>query len=429
MTKQTRFFGLKRILFLFISIIVLKSSYVHAENDHLKFYGFIRNDFFLDSYKGIDGAHEQIYLLPVFNGIDAKGEDINEQWSANMTAIATRMGVTVSGPELLGAATNANIEVDFGGIIGSEPSLLRIRKAFTQFNWRSASLLLGQDWHPFWGGDIFPTVASLNTGAPFQPFNRAPQICFTYHSGTFNWLAAALYQLQYTSPAFNSSHQSTANQAKRNGVLPELATGFEYRKNQLVWGGGMSYNRTKPKMTFESPGKQLFKSESMLNSFSYNAYLQYRTEKLKIQIKGILGQNLKHLLLPGGYGVRAIDQTNGAESYTNYNNIVAYINLVYGVNWQFGLFAGSGKNLGTSNPLADIGGGEALSAGFFTNVQQYHRFAPHIAYNVSKLRLMLEFEGTLANYGLGKINLNNGLYNEHHLTVNKRMVFVMLYMF
>ena len=400
-----------------------------APKPSLQFYGFIRNEFFVDTYKGIDGAHEQYYLLPIYVGKDANGEDINEQTSANITALASRMGVNITGPEIFGAKSSANIETDFGGIVATEPTLLRIRKAYTALQWEKGSILMGQTWHPFWSGDIFPTVGSLNTGAPFQPFNRAPQLRYDYKMGNVKLTGAAVYQLQYSSPAMNSSHQSTPTQAKRNAVVPELVGNIEYRKEALVFGAGVSNNLTKPKMTVTNNAGSVYKANELLSSMAYIGYIQYKKNKLMFQVKSIYGQNLKHLLMAGGYGIASRDSVTGVETYTNYNNLTAYTNVVYGKKWQVGLLAGYGLNMGTQDALADMGKGKATTAGLFTNAQDFYRVAPHVALNVAKLRMVLEYENTTVNYGVGGFKLTDGLYTETHKVSNHRILFMMMYFF
>ncbi|HKM92211.1 MAG TPA: hypothetical protein VJY41_01025 [Prolixibacteraceae bacterium] len=421
----------KQFAFSLLVITVLFSNMLWAQEEKkvdFKLYGFIRNDIYIDTYKGIDGAHEQYYLLPVYVGKDANGKDINQQLSSNLTAITSRLGINVNGPDIFGAKSMANIEIDFGGVVSTEPTLIRIRKANAALTWDKSKLLMGQDWHPFWSGDICPYVASLNTGAPFQPFNRSPQIRYDYKAGKVKLSAAAVYQLQYQSRSMQST-QNTPTQAKRNGVVPELIANIEYRNNALAFGGGISHNRTKPKMTVIASNGNKYNSTSYLNSVSYIGYARYKTEKLTVLLKGVYGQNMSHLLLPGGYAIAQVDSITGQEKYSNYNNFTSYLNMVYGKKWQVGFFAGIGKNFGTSDKLMVNSEGNATSAGLFYNVQDFYRISPFVALNVANLRLMFEYEQTTANYGIGGFNSDKGLYSVVHKVSNNRLLFTMMYMF
>lgn len=424
---------MKKLIPLVMMVLVI--SQVSAQDTdsfsdlNLDFYGFIRNEFFYDSYKGIDAAHEEFYLFPLYAGQDANGEDINGQGSANLQAMATRMGTNIAGPEIFGAKTSGNIEFDFAGIVTSEPTLFRIRKAYAAFQWDKARLLVGQDWHPFWTGSLYPTVSGLNTGAPFQPFNRSPQIRYEYSLHDHLILSgAAVYQLQYTSPVIHST-QNTSGQAKRNGILPEFTGRIAYAAQPLHIGAGISHNRTKPRMlTTDAIGND-YKADEYLTSMSYLGYAQYKTDKLKILAKSVYGQNMKHFLIPGGFGVQSYDPATGSETYTNYNTFSSFLNAIYGKQLQVGAYGGYIQNLGTVDPLFDAGGNTASTYGFFEQVQTIYRISGHLSYHVKKLRLVAEYELTSAAYGTGSIRLSDGLYADTHETVNNRFQLMMMYFF
>ena len=102
---------LKKITGALFASLLLGSAYAQQTslNDFkLNLYGFVRTDYYLDTYKGNDISHEDFYLVPLYAGKDANGEDINEQTSANLTALSSRLGVKIQGPELLGAKTRNN---------------------------------------------------------------------------------------------------------------------------------------------------------------------------------------------------------------------------------------------------------------------------------------------------------------------------------
>ncbi|TDN96329.1 hypothetical protein [Sunxiuqinia elliptica] len=394
----------------------------------LDWYGFVRNEFFIDSYKGLDAANETFYLVPLYVGKDANGEDINEQASSNLSALASRIGLRISGPEILGAKSSGNIEFDFGGIVKTEPTLFRIRHANMVLDWESSRLLVGQTWHPFWGGGAFPTVAGLNTGAPFQAFNRSPMVRYDMISGNWTVSGAAVYENQYTSKCFEASNFSTPNQAQRNGVMPELVWSTEYHHNGFTAGVGAQIKRIKPRMTVTgTEGK--FKADEFLTSSGFMAYFKHKQDKLSVVAKGYCGQNMTHLTFLGGYGVATRDEATGEETYTNYNNYTTLLNVVYGKKWQVGALFGYGGNLGTTDPLYDDGSGKGIVTGLLPNVQNLARVSPHVALNVSKLRVVAEYELTIANYGVGAFDFSDGLYADKHQTMNNRFCVMMMYLF
>jgi len=421
---------MRKLFFLFLLLegLVSTAQEIKTNDLDLDFYGFIRNEFYLDTYKSIDAAHDQFYLVPLYVGKDANGEDINEQTSANLSAFTTRLGVKINGPEIFGAKTSGNIEFDFGGIIKSEPTLLRIRHAYSAFSWEKSKLLVGQTWHPFWGGSIFPTIAGLNTGAPFQAFSRSPQVRYDIYRGKFTFAGALVYELQYTSKAIESSNFTTATQAKRNGILPEFDLIIEYKNKVFTAGFGALYNQIKPRMTnIGTDG--VFKSDKFIAGKGITAYTKYIHSKFSIISKGYYGQNLNQLCFLGGYGVASVDSRTGAETYTSYTNYTALVNALYGKKWQAGILIGYGDNLGTDKALYNDGSNKAKTYGLLPNAKEIFRLAPSISLNVSKIRLVAEYELTTANYGVGTINFENGLYADTHKTVNNRVNLMMMYLF
>jgi hypothetical protein len=419
----------KLLLLLFVSFSLFSSAQEAKINDlDLDFYGFIRNEFYIDSYKSIDAGHENLYLLPLYGGRDANGSDINKQPSSNFTAFTSRLGVKIAGPEIFKAKTNALIEFDFGGILKSEPSLFRILQANTTLTWKKSKLLVGQTWHPFWGGSNIPSILGLNTGAPFQAFSRAPQLRYDIFAGKFTLGAALTYELQYTTKGIESTTYTTATQYKRNGVLPEINIMLEFKNKGLTIGGAALYNRTKPRMTTTGTGG-IFKADEFIGGKGLLAYVKYVHNKFMFLTKGYYGQNLTHLTMLGGFGIASVDARTGAETYTNYTNYTALANVVYGKKWQVGMLVGIGDNLGTDKALYNDGSNKAKTFGLLQNVQGMFRFAPSLALNVSKIKLMAEYELTTANYGIGTFNFADGLYADNHKATNNRFNLMMVYSF
>lgn len=398
------------------------------EEKSIKFYGFIRNAIYTDTYRGVDAVHDQFYLLPLYIGTDNNGDHINQDFQSNMTAIASRMGAKISGPELFGAKSSALIEFDFGGITSLYPSVFRIRHAYMKLDWDNSMLLAGQAWHPFWGDASFPHVGSLNTGAPFQPFNRSPQVRYDYKLGDkTTLLGAVVYENQYTSKGFyGPTDDVDKTKAMRYSAMPEFVLMAKYKTGNINLGVGAEYKSILPTDIINN-----LKTNITNNSYGFTAYGNYKKDKLYVLLKGTYGQNLTHLTMPGGYGVKAVDATTGAYEYTNYNNYAAFLNVTYGKKWQAGLLAGMGGNLGTSDALVDVGGNGAKIAGLFATVEGIYRVAPSLTLNVKNFRFTAEYEMTSAAYGdkTSGLDLSDGLYNSTVLATNHRMLFMMMYMF
>lgn len=418
---------IKKLLVFVCAVCFCMCSAGQEKESKLSIYGFIRNEFFIDTYKGVDAAYELFYIAPLYAGKDANGKDINRQTSSYLSALATRMGVKIEGPEIFGAKTAGNMEFDFGGIVKTEPTLFRIRHAYVTFLWSRSKLLIGQTWHPFWGGSGTVSVAGLNTGAPFQAFNRSPQLRYDIYAGSFILSGAAVYENQYTSKTMESSVYSSPNQAQRNGVIPELVFSLTYNKSGLELGAGAGMKRIKPRMTTQGTDG-VFVADEYLTTFGMMSYFNFKKNQWAITAKGYCGENLSHLTLPGGYGVATKDKLTGAETYTPYSSYSGLVNLVYGRKWQGGLTLGYSGNLGTRNALYD-GDGSPQTGGLLTNVHKLGRFATHVALNISKLRLIAEYERTTADYGEGVFDYADGMYEGHHHIANNRFITTLMYFF
>lgn len=421
---------MKRHFTIICSLLILATG-LFAQEKKFKpeIYGFVRSEFYYDSYKGVNAAMDNFYLYPLYAGEDEAGNEINKTGVTNYTAMATRFGMNIKGPEIFGAKTLASFETDFAGIVSEYPEVLRLRKAFVKFQWEKTSLLIGQTWHPLFNGvgSNFPQVGGLNTGAPFNPFNRSPQIDFDYRSGALTLSITALYEQQYCSKGFYTvTNSNNKNYAKRNAGIPEMVLGVNYVKKPITLGIAGQFNAIQP-IALTDEG---YTTEELNTSFAGMAYLSYRKDKLFVLAKGLYGQNLANLTMLGGYGAKTYNSTTGEMTYTNYNNYSTFLNLVYGAKVQFGVFAGITGNLGTSDALADIdGSGTTKIAGMGTSIKTISRLAANLAYNIKNLRFVCEYEMTSADYGCGNFDLSDGLYDNTVNATNHRVLLMLMYNF
>lgn len=419
----------KRLAVVCCLLACVSSAVAGSKNDKkvkLTPYGFVRNDFYSDSYKGLDAAQDNFYLVPLFAGVDAAGKDINKNQSSGYTALLTRLGVRASGPEILRAQSSAVIEGDFAGITSQHANLVRIRLAYVDLKWENARLRMGQDWHPYWFEGGCPTVAASSTGAPFQAFNRSPQVRVDKYFGNFSVGAAALYENQFTSKVMENNYLS-ANQAQRNSGMPELALFFTQKVKNWNFALGGEMKRIQPRVTTEGT-KGEFRADDYLTSYSSSLLVRYKSRKLSVTARSFYGQNMTHLTMLGGYAVAKKNKETGAEEYTNFNTMTSLLNVVYGEKWQVGAFVGYGKNLGTSDAVYNDDG-KMITAGTLPNVMNHWRASAHLAYNIQNMRFVLEYEMTQANYGTGDVNFKNGLYSQTHNTINNRVMLLMTYSF
>ena len=235
---------MKKTLFMAALMAMFIGGAKAQEKPSVKLYGFIRNYACFDTRESMTSNSEQFYYMPKDEKLDANGEDINEQPNMMLMSITTRLGLNITGLEFLGAKTSAKIESDFAGF-GTSNTVLRIRQAYAKMEWEKNSILAGQAWHPMMG-DMMPDVFSLETGAPFTPFSRTPQVRYDYKNKGFTLTATALYQYQYTSYGPDGASFNYA----RNAIVPELYFQAMYKNGGLMIGAGVDLLTLKPRQSY-----------------------------------------------------------------------------------------------------------------------------------------------------------------------------------
>ena len=404
----------KSLYFLLLSVIVSSFSGSIAAQSTPKYelYGFIRNDFYFNSRQNVEVIDGIFHMFPKPNVPDANGKDINNVAQAEMITVASRLGLNVNGPELFNAKSTAKIEFDFCGT-GSTYFLIRLRQAYMKLNWKKTELLAGQTWHPLYG-NVAPTIVSLNSGSPFQPFNRSPQLRVKQNlTSNLSITFAGIYQMQYTS----YGPEGKSNLYMKKALLPDLYFGLENAGKHLTGGIGLDV--------------KTIKADSRLLSKSVMIYGNYTNKMFQLKAKSVLGQNLSDLQMPMGYGISGYDADNKRATYTNFNQSGSWINLVYGKTWQVGIFGGYLKNLGTDKNLLQSSNGDftVYSSGYFSGNQHLNaliRISPHVSYNFKAIRLGLEYDLTNAEYG--KLNAEGKVTNLYSIN-NHRIVGAVVYNF
>ena len=157
---------MKKYILLFLCLIIVSGSFAQMQDFKFKFYGQIRTDFYYNSRANEETVDGLFYMYPKDKVRDPDGNDLNSTPNSNFYTLYSRLGVDVAGPKLGTAKTSAKVEVDFRGT-GTSYSVIRLRHAYLNLDWRKSALLLGQNWHPLFG-DVSPQILNLSVGAP-QP--------------------------------------------------------------------------------------------------------------------------------------------------------------------------------------------------------------------------------------------------------------------
>ncbi len=417
------------IIFSFFNVFANPADSVKVDKIKIDFSGFFRADYWYDSRQIVDAVDGMFMIYPKSPDLDANGKDINAAPNVNLLAMATRLRAGIKMPELFKAKPLIMIEGDFTGM-GNNVSV-RLRHAYTKLQWENSSLLIGLTWHPMFVFDVFPNIISLNTGAPFQSFNRSPQLTFQQklYSGLTLTLSA-IHQSDSKSMGPNPSPNESSSTYLRNGIVPNLNANLQLVSGAFTVGGSFDFKSLRPRL-FTTSLKSVvtptprYVTNERINSYSGMLYMKYYTSNFAIRVKGILGQNLTEHLLLGGYAVSSLDSLTGKETYTPTNHLFLFGNITYGKVVQVGIFFGYAKNLGTNENFVSSKD-RYYSRGM--DIDYMYRVSPSISYIKDRFQISTEVEYTAAAFG-SIDNLNKGKILNAKITGNYRVLMVVQYNF
>jgi hypothetical protein len=411
-----RFFISLILLFIFISTIFPQEK---DSKWGISFSGFVKSDFILDSRQTVNAREGHFLFFPQPELLDKNNSDINAKANFNILSIQTRLNGKITGPDALGAKTSAMIEGEFFGTSDADVNGFRLRHATINFDWEKTSLLAGQFWHPMFVTDVFPGTVSFNTGAPFQPFTRNPQLRFTQKfdknfSGTITVYSERDFQ------DYGPSGQSSVY--LRNSAVPGVNLGFQYKSDKLIFGAGGDFKMLTPRIVTT---KNVIADEKV-NGLAVEGYTKINIEPVTIKLEGIWGKNLANMFMLGGYAVKSIDTINGFETYSPINIFSFWGDISGGKNIELGLFGGYTKNLGADDNLYSASSQYFYTRGY--NIDGLFRLSPRVLFNAGKARIAAEIEYTSAMYGTPNIN-NKGKVEDTKTISNVRGLVAFYYFF
>ena len=446
---------MKKTLFL-VSLLALFTAGAFAqekEKPTFKFYGFVRNYACYDTRESLTSNSEQFYYMPKDIKLDAEGNDLNAQDNIMLLSITTRLGLNVNGLNFLRSKTSAKIEADFAGF-GTSNTVLRIRQAYAKMDWEHSKVLVGQAWHPAMG-DMMPDVFSLETGAPFTPFSRSPQVRYDYDTKNVKLTATALYQFQYTSYGPDGASFNYA----RNAIVPEMYFQGIIKSGDFMMGLGVDVLTLKPRqqysvtekeygyhMIYNADGtpKQNEEGENVLEKVVINEttktykcdedlmvsvtptlFASYKKGNWGIKGRATYAQNAAHMSMISGYAVtEKLD--NGEWRYSSINSIGGWVDATYKQPLKTGYltfccFAGYTKNLGCMNDIE----GDIYMRGE-KNMDYMWRVAPSVLYTHNAMQIGIEYNPTTVGYGKPDSKYN---MSDVHAVTNHRICAMLKYNF
>ena len=369
--------------------------------NHLEPYGFFRTSAIFDARQSKTDTDDLFYYLPYDKENNLEGKDIWFNPSFKLSAVTTRVGFDLKGFQYGSFNVTGKLEADFY-LFNESTASLRLRQAYLDLNWsglgrvvNSAVLRVGQAWHPM-AADM-PDVFSLNTGAPFGPFSRTPQVKLDYRlSDALSLTGAAIWQMQYVSAGPNGAKADYIKDA----CTPELFLGLNYKKDNLLLRAGVNMLSIKPRANNGS-----VKVDDRITTFTPFLYGQYKSGLFSAKVKTVFAEAGEHVNLNGGYGISGMKSDGASYEYTPTRNSSTWASFMYGKKTQWILFAGYVKNFGTKDDLYGAKDGYAPAANLyfsknsFSNMNQMWRLTPTVIHNIGKFAIGLEYELTSVQYG------------------------------
>ncbi|MBO5595917.1 MAG: hypothetical protein J5917_03980 [Bacteroidales bacterium] len=391
----------KTILILLAALLTSGAAFaqeapVAEKPSHFKLYGFIRNYIAADSRSVKAGTEDLYFYMPMDKDM-TNGFDANGSFNWRFVSLTTRLGLDVSGYKWGSMGISGKVEADFYYLSGSVPTL-RLRQAFMKLVWDNSpwALTLGQAWHPM--AVDMPHMTNLETGAPFNPFSRTPQIRADVALGSGFSLTAGLMYLNHYLP---TGPGNTKSKDYFKFGLPEFYFGANFQNEHFLARIGLNMvnmrpYRTHPDWRVQGDDAPVIEVKSLLTTVSPFAFFQYTDGMFQLRAKTILAQGGEHMNLLSGYGVHSFNN-DGTISYTPMQDWASFVSFSYGKKFQVMAMLGYMKQLGTTRDLVD--NQLWLNTSADTRIQQAFRATPTVAWNLGKFTVSLEYNMTAAQFG------------------------------
>ncbi len=384
----------------------------------LKLSGYLKTDVIYDTRQssasnGLREGHFYLYPDNVLNCLDSM--DMNASPSFHILSIQTRLHADISGPDAFGAKTSGVLEAEFFGTSEADLNGFRLRHAFTKLDWTNTSLLIGQAWHPIFPTECFPGTISFNTGAPFTPFARNPQIKLTQKFGKISAILTTYSERDF----MGTGEDGTSNKYLKNSGLPSmnLQLRAQLAKTGLLFAG-LDFKTIRPELKTAAD----YHTDENLQSLCGFVTLNFKTKPVTFTAMAAFMQNATDMLMIGGYAVaEVIDPVKAIKTYTNLNTFSSWFDITTnGTKFQAGLFGGYSKNLGAGRTIA----GPEFGRG--TNIDYLLRISPRVQLISGKTTFAGEIETTTAAYGT--IQADGSVSNARPVT-NIRLLVAAYYRF
>ena len=399
------------------------SGFAVAQNEgwHFKWSGTVNPQVWADSRQVVSGREDMMDFYPKPRLLDAQGNDINATPSLNMLSITNRLGLTIKGPQVLGADMGGYIEVDFTGSTNEGLNMLRLRHGYINLRWEHQQLLAGQYWHPMVVHENMPATRPLNMGAPFHPYGRFNQLRYTARVAKAELVAVAAFQTDNKS----QGPYGASTEYLKHSMVPELNMQLRYVGEHLFAGGAANLLATRP--YYRDPQRQDLNAH-----VSYCLFVQYNWREWSLRTQSLLNSNIYEASSLGGYVVNGTTAPDGIDYpvYSPYTFNTLWLDFGRSQGkWRPGLFAAYAASNQFGEKYPNVGG-TLESYGRGIDIEHLWRVQPRLAYAAGNgLTLFLEWEHTSVSYGRKVADVDYTQYVSDHAVVNNRIILSALYAF
>jgi len=351
--------------------------------------GFVKVDYMFDSRQTVTAREGHFLLFPAAEN-NVNGEDLNAQANFNILAVQTRLTGKITGPDFFGMKTSGVIEGAFFGHSDSDINGFRLRHAFVKLSNDNLDIIMGQYWHPMFVTDVFPGTYSFNTGVPFQPFSRNPQLRIST-KGNVRFTGVMFSERDFASrgpgeidPITLKRPQLISSKFVRDAGMPQLHAQLQFGGKEFLGGFGANLKAMRPVLGADN-----------ITNTAFIGYMKTKLGNATFKLEGIYGENMTDLLSIGGIA----EDTSGG--YTSNKTFSVWGELSGGKdNIEWGLFSGYTKNDGFKDAIAVDANGKPIGLyGLGPTIANAFRVAPRLGWKSGKMKIGIEVEYTSALYG------------------------------
>lgn len=365
----------KRTVLLILLVGLTYYSYGQTKDTDQKFGiswgGFVKVDYMFDTRQNVTAREGHFLLFPSAEN-NVNGKDLNAQANFNILAVQTRLTGKITGPDFFGMKTSGVIEGAFFGHSDSDINGFRLRHAFVKLSNDKVDIIMGQYWHPMFVTAVFPGTYAFNTGVPFQPFSRNPQLRLET-KGNIRFTGVIFSERDFAS----RGPIGTTSKYVRDAGMPQLHAQLQFGDKEFLGGFGANLKSLRPAA-----------GEDNVTNTAFLAYLKTKLGTTTFKLEGVYGENMSDLLSISGMALTS----DG--SYTSNKTTSIWGELSGGKDdFEWGLFSGYTKNNGykdpVTGPIYGLGG----------TIDNVFRVAPRIGWKSGKMKIGMELEYTAAQYG------------------------------